>query len=193
MITTIPKITALIQKAKNNQNVVKILSKYPMINNIISKTNSEEIWSDILAFLRGKYPEPEYTTLYYARRELGVTDRIIKKLNSQIINGEPIIRSVGEGGERRYAIPDIKMIAQFRSLIEELEDKEVFKKQVYEGREKYLVLDSHEKGITTDEYLIKILHAYKKSIFGDIYEFIPKTLTLEEKIEMIKKTHLNDK
>ena len=179
----------LIQKASANPIIIEILSKYPMISDIISKTNSDEIWSEILTFLRQKYQEPEYTTLYFARKELGVTDRIIKRFNSKIINGEPIIRSIGEGGERKYAIPDIKMIGQFRALIQELEDKEVFKKQVIEGREKYLVLDSHEKGITTDEYLIKILHAYKKSIFGDIYDFIPKTLTLEEKIEMVKKNH----
>lgn len=189
MITTLPKTIALIQKAKTNPTITKILSKYPMISDIISKTNSDEIWSEILTFLRQKYPEPEFTTLYYARKELGVTDRIIKRFNSKIINGEPIIRSVGEGGNTKYAIPDIKMIGQFRALIQELEDKEVFKKQVIEGREKYLVLDSHEKGITTDEYLIKILHAYKKSIFGDIYDFIPKTLTLDEKIEMLKKNH----
>jgi hypothetical protein len=179
----------LIQRASTNPIIIEILSKYPMIGDVISKTNSDEIWSEILTFLRQKYPNPEFTTLYFARRELGVTDRIIKRFNTKIINGEPIIRSIGSDGNTKYAIPDIKMIGQFRELIQELEDKEVFKKQVINGREKYLVLDSHEKGITTDEYLIKILHAYKKSIFGDIYDFIPKSLTLDEKIELLKKNH----
>jgi len=189
LLMSLTEKLAFIKKASTNPYIIEILSKYPMISEIISKTNSDEIWSEILTFLRQKYPNPEYTTLYFARRELGVTDRIIKRFNTKIINGQPIIRSTGSDGNTKYAIPDIKMIGQFRELIQELEDKEVFKKQVINGREKYLVLDSHEKGITTDEYLIKILHAYKKSIFGDIYDFIPKSLTLNEKIELLKKNH----
>ena len=80
----------LIQKASANPIIIEILSKYPMISDIISKTNSDEIWSEILTFLRQKYQEPEYTTLYFARKELGVTDRIIKRFNSKIINCEGV-------------------------------------------------------------------------------------------------------
>ena len=60
-----------------------------------------------------------------------------------------------------------------------------------ENKKKYLVLDTHEKGITQDEYFLKILYSFKESVFGELYDFVPKHLTLEQKIELLKKSTEN--
>lgn len=134
----------------------------------------EDFWGQVIQFKNQKYPDPTWITLYQARKELGFTDRVIKRLHS-----EGFIRSNNETPPM-YAKEDILEMGKIRSILAEFEKNEIVKNQVVKnqvvmGKKKYLVIDNYDHKNSAEKYKAGLVLDIFKSYFGDQYDLVPKT------------------
>ncbi len=174
----------------------KRLKKYvnALNNNLKSKlltmieyqeVSPENLWEDLVRMKNKRYPNPTYVSAYRARHDFGLTDKVLAGLVS-----ENMIRTDGNNPPK-YALEDMQVAVKLRHHVADLETADIVGEHVVKGNKKYLVMDLTKWNKTVDKYRSEILDRMHKDLFGEVYDFIPKDLTLEEKIELIKQRHKN--
>jgi hypothetical protein len=167
---TISKIEKAIKLKYNSE----IFQKY-MTDKVKNKDLTlTEFWKDILTYRDIKYPNPTWVTQYYARKNLSINDNTIKRLRETAKEGKLLLRSKKEGDKYEYALEDLEMFTSFAHVIQDLEEKEVFKKTVIDGQSRYIMLDFFQKGKSIEEHRLETIKALMDSVIGDVYKIVKK-------------------
>ena len=128
-------------------------------------------------------PNPKYESIYFLRKNYGFTAYVLNSLAK-----DNLVRS--QGIPAKYAKEDVIKMYELRHVVNVAEEADILKSNVINGKSSYLVLDNHAKGMSLDQYQI---NAFKTAFEGHVgqiynlqYDFVPKTLTLDEKIQWLR-------
>jgi hypothetical protein len=142
--------------------------------------NISNFWEDVANMRDMRYPNPTFVSVYRARKDYGFTSESLVSLCR-----DNLIRSNNQIPPK-YALEDIILMFKVRDSIKETESVDLYKEGIVQGKKKYLIQDIYQKGMSLEKHKLKILQNLHDSLFGDVYHYIPKDISLEEQIERLK-------
>jgi hypothetical protein len=169
-------ITFFQQNLPKNMKTIAV----PLDNN-----ESSAFWDIIENTSLITVPNPELISNYKAKKEFSYTPQAITKMID-----EKMVRMNKENDS--VALEDVMWVKKLHNFFKELEGADVVREEQIFNQNKLLVMDlfKHKKSLT--KYQIEIVERVVRDYTADIYDLIPKILTLEEKIDLIKKNHPKD-
>jgi len=166
----------MFKKLKNlTDKQIKILSK--IID--MREYNFDTFWEDVINVRNAKYPNPKFITGYEARKHYGFTDHVVRNL---VRDG--LIRTDVQG-PIKYALEDLLLMKKVRDNWAKVEQAEIVKETVIQGKKKYLIMDIFRRDNSLDKYQYEIMTMLLTDLFGETYHLIPKNLTLDEKKQLL--------
>lgn len=94
----------------------------------MSSIDIENFFNDYFNKVHKENPNPTFVSLHRARVHNKITESVLANLHK-----EGIIRTNGEKPPK-FAQEDIKLFLPIRNAIKEMEDAEIFKKTIVEGK-----------------------------------------------------------
>jgi hypothetical protein len=167
------KILKKFSKNKHFTTIAKLID--------MKEYNLDTFWNDYISMLHAKYPNPTYISGYKARYDHGFTIPVVQSL---IKDG--LLRSKVEGKIVTFALEDILQMKKIRGYLQKAENAELIKEHLVLGKKKFLVFDFYKKDRSIDKYRSELMAIMLEDFYGEIYDFIPKNLSDEDKIELIK-------
>ena len=156
----------------------KILKKYYYMRNDENKKSN--FWKDFAEYRQKYYPFPTWITQNQVNVRYNINDGTAKKLHK-----DGLVRMTLE--PLRYAEEDVKNVAEWLSKVVVAESVELMGAFVMEGRTRYRVVDGNQNSkMGLSKYKIGLLAGILDTFYGNIYDFVPKTLTLDEKIQWLR-------
>ena len=130
-------------------------------------------------------PNPELVSNYKAKKQFAYNTQALNKMVD-----EKMVRIDKETDA--VALEDVMWVKRMHNFFKNLEGADIVREEQIFNQNKLLVMDlfKHKKSLT--KYQIEILERVVRDYTADIYDLVPKILTLEEKIELIKKNHPKD-
>jgi hypothetical protein len=177
---SLTKLTKKLSELKPNK-FKKILKNLNMDLNINQNDNS--LWKAIKLYLAKEYPNPTYESVYYLRK-----NKLTNNPNSLALMAKAdMVRTIGT--PPKFAVEDIMEINKLMNLVEKAESVEIQGDVIYQGQKKYKVLDNHKKNMPLTKHQIDVFEYALQNVYNNYFDFVPKELTLDEKIEWIKSNH----
>ena len=176
----------ILKRAKKVLNALSQIKITKLANQIKMKDtrtiNTDNFWQLYISNLEVQCPNPQWETIFKLRKHHGFSDAVLKTLAR-----EGLIRK--QDDPLRYALEDVLAMKEIRGFITELEEYKYIERVQLDGKNQFRIIESRANAMSDDRYKADVMTRIHSSLYSDIYNFVPKKLSLEEKIEWIKKNH----
>jgi hypothetical protein len=159
---------------------------FDKISAALGMTTFDNFWDDYIKMKDERFPTPSFITVYKARFEHGFTQQVLQSLAQ-----DGLMRTNGSKPPL-YALEDIELMKKIRNIVGEFRDENILQRVQTKKGPKYSI-DIAKKGMSADKYNGEILKKLTASILGDMYTIIPKNLSLEQQIDLLKQQFVDKK
>lgn len=168
---------------KSSRNLAKLSSKsfkkLLKITNMNSEIEPNNFWELFKSYRDSECPNPTFSTIYLLNKEYQFTHKVLDSLAR-----EGLIRY--QESPLRYALQDVILMSTIREVVKTAETVEIQGSVIYEGKTKYRVLDMQKNNVPLDKHKMDIFRSAFEGIYSELYNFVPKELSLDEQIEWLK-------